>query len=69
MNQGGGMSIPSLYTVHEYSHTWLEVISEQRVAWIGMLVTKGIGTPLLYEHLQKDSHKRGSWGNIFGLFI
>ena len=48
------MSIPSLYTVHEYSHTWLEVISEQRVAWIGMLVTKGIGTPLLYEHLWQD---------------
>ena len=63
------MSIPGLYTVHEYSHTWLEAISEQRVVLFGMFVTKGIGTPLLYEHLRKDFHKRGSWGNIFVSFI
>jgi len=69
MNQGGGMGIPGLYTVYEHLHTWRKMIREQRAVWIGMLGTKGIGTPLLYEHLRKDFHERGSWRKIFVLCI
>ena len=41
------------------------MIVEQRAGWIRMLETKGIGTPLLCKHLQKDFHERGIWRKIF----
>ena len=63
------MSILSLYTVYEYSHTWPKTIGEQRAGWVRMLGTKETGTPLLYKHLRKDFSERESWGKIFVLCI